>query len=89
MGLIGQCIPFNEMDTRGCFYNAADLARLEGKSSIFKLLLHITTAKEATVKSEYMRMMFKGCQTYRSPDFLALLQSDSDIAMSPRVASPE
>jgi hypothetical protein len=49
-GLWDQCIPLNEMNTRGCFYNAADLTGLESKGSIFELLLHLPMAKEATVK---------------------------------------
>jgi hypothetical protein len=50
-GLFNQYIPLDEVDSRGRFYNAADLTGLEGKGSILKLLLHLTMAKEATIQT--------------------------------------
>jgi hypothetical protein len=41
-------LPFDEVDARRGLDNSTDLARLESESSIFKLLLHLSTSKEAT-----------------------------------------
>ena len=38
--------PFNQMQTRGSFDYMADLAGLQSKCSVFKLLLHIALTKE-------------------------------------------
>lgn len=39
-------LPFNEVDTRRRLDHVADLARLQGKSGIFKLLLHVTLSEK-------------------------------------------
>jgi hypothetical protein len=39
--------PFDEMESRGSLHNAADLAWLQGKGGILKLLLHVAAPEEA------------------------------------------
>ncbi|KAJ5605599.1 hypothetical protein N7510_008380 [Penicillium lagena] len=46
----GPGIPFNKVDSRRSLHDPANLARLQRKSGIFKLLLHLATAKKAASK---------------------------------------
>jgi len=41
------CVPFDNVQSGSSLDDVADLARLECKGGLFKLLLHITSAKES------------------------------------------
>jgi hypothetical protein len=83
--------PLNQVQTRSSFDNMAHLAGLESKCSVFKLLLHVTLAKETAVQSHVNKRVDRVKEsrtTYRSPLFLELLQSLSVVARSPRLVAP-
>ena len=84
-------IPLNQMHSRCRVNDTTDLTRLQGKRCVFKLLLHLAVPKEtpADFISFPQSAIHRSCnETYRSPFFLALLQSDSDTAKSPK-SSPD
>lgn len=93
-GRTGKYLPFNKVDTRGRLNNAADLAWLQRKGGILEFLLHLATAEKPACEELVLDIAKDGIAmtldvTYRSPFFLALLQSDSETAISPKLTSPE
>ena len=87
-------VPLNQVDAGCGVYDVADLARPENEGGIFKLLLHLTSTEKTAVHGSIidwagLSIDSMKISTYRSPFFLALEQSDSVRASSPRVISPD
>ena len=83
-------IPLNQMYTRSRHNDMTYFSRLKSKRRIFKLLLHIPTTEEPSTFTLALRSARAAyLLTYKSPLFLALLQSDSVTAKSPKLFCPD
>lgn len=88
------------MHTGRSLNNATDLARSQRESSLFEFRLHISSSKDAPITKPrplsqhdtsypiHVKKEKGSMITYKSPFFLALLQSLSVIATSPKLTSP-
>lgn len=47
-------LPLDQVKTRGGLNNVADFTRLQCERSVFKLLLHIASAKESPMITRYV-----------------------------------
>jgi hypothetical protein len=75
-GQMKEDLPFNQVQTRGSCDYMADLARLQSKCSVFKLLLHVALSKETA-----RGMVVSGCDTSK------MMQKNIQIASLPRAAA--